>query len=592
MKKFKDYIFANVFILLGVACTVCSCDDPYEDSKYVNDDNLPPLALTMAADSAASEWVKVLKYANMFDALNYALNDFTVLLPTNEALDSFYTAKGVSSIEELGVSFAKDLVMTHTIKDSLKIDDIIKKVELVNLANEKLPIGFVLGEAGVFSLYNEAMTSRAEVLDYEIKAYNGYIYRINAVINPLNESVQDLVEKGGLSGDANRYTILNRALKETGWADSLSVIQDTVWTTSGSFYVNRRYYTLLAVADETFQKDNISSFETLVSVLGAETDFTSRDNELNKYVAYHILKAHSNLQNLCAPLNNLEEVIDDDSNIQFYYPADSVKLMDTNVEGQILQMTRLGGRLPGEGVSFVFNASAEKASFITERSDVLAKNGYLHEVDAYLPIWEPDQTLVVWDFADYISVKSKVEEAGGTYKPAVPVSSESKVSLGTVDDVYTFEVGGNGYANTSYYPITYVTCKKNLQDAYNYDRVVFNMGYMGWVQMKTPTLVRGKYRVELDFIYTFDHSFMRTMSDGNGGLLKMTIDDGHEIMTSPYTTVPKNTVGVYSTVLYEEIDFENTASHLFKFVIMDSAASSNGKFSLQFDCIRFIPITE
>ena len=85
---------------------------------------------------------------------------------------------------------------------------------------------------------------------------------------------------------------------------------------------------------------------------------------------------------------------------------------------------------------------------------------------------------------------------------------------------------------------------------------------------------------------------MRTMSDGNGGLLKMTFDGENEVLVSPYTTVSKNAVGVYSTVLYDEIEFENTANHLMKFIVMDPAASTNGKFSLQFDCIRFIPITE
>ena len=72
----------------------------------------------------------------------------------------------------------------------------------------------------------------------------------------------------------------------------------------------------------------------------------------------------------------------------------------------------------------------------------------------------------------------------------------------------------------------------------------------------------------------------------------MTFDDMNEILVSPYTTVSKNTVGVYSTVLYEEIEFENTATHKMNFVVMDPAASTNNKFSLQFDCIRFIPITE
>ena len=74
--------------------------------------------------------------------------------------------------------------------------------------------------------------------------------------------------------------------------------------------------------------------------------------------------------------------------------------------------------------------------------------------------------------------------------------------------------------------------------------------------------------------------------------MKFTFDGENEVLASPYTTVSKNTVGVYSTVLYDEIEFDRTANHQMKFIVMDPAASTNSKFSLQLDCIRFIPITE
>ena len=98
--------------------------------------------------------------------------------------------------------------------------------------------------------------------------------------------------------------------------------------------------------------------------------------------------------------------------------------------------------------------------------------------------------------------------------------------------------------------------------------------------------------MELSFVYLSDHNFMRQMTDGNGGLIRMTIDEDPSTQrnTAPYTTVSKSTAGVYTAVLYDEIEFSTTASHTFRFVVMDPAASSNKNFSLQFDCITFIPI--
>ena len=153
-------------------------------------------------------------------------------------------------------------------------------------------------------------------------------------------------------------------------------------------------------------------------------------------------------------------------------------------------------------------------------------------------------------------------------------------------------MGESGSKNTSYSDIDYVTCKSNLKDAYNHDRVVFNLGYMGSVSMKTPVLVRGKYKVELSIIYLTNHNFMRQQTDGNGGMVRMTFDDNedYQAFVRPYTKVPSALPGIYTSTIYEEIEFPETASHTFSFVILDPAASTNKGFSLQFDTIKFIPI--
>ena len=75
-------------------------------------------------------------------------------------------------------------------------------------------------------------------------------------------------------------------------------------------------------------------------------------------------------------------------------------------------------------------------------------------------------------------------------------------------------------------------------------------------------------------------------------MLKMSFDDKDEYTTfsAPYTKVPSALPGVYTSTIYEEIEFPETASHQFSFIILDPAASTNSNFSLQFDYMRFIPI--
>ena len=115
---------------------------------------------------------------------------------------------------------------------------------------------------------------------------------------------------------------------------------------------------------------------------------------------------------------------------------------------------------------------------------------------------------------------------------------------------------------------------------------------MGKVSMRTPTIVRGKYKVELTIIFMTGNNFMRQLSDGNGGMLKMSFDDNEDytIFTAPYTKVPSPLPGVYTSTIYDEVEFPETAAHKFSFVVLDPSASTNSNFSLQFDYIKFIPI--
>lgn len=586
MKKFKCSIISNVLWSVGLMLAIGACDDPYEDSTYINDDNKAPLALTMEQDSLATEWVQVLKYSGMFDALNYALHPFTVFLPTNEAVRDFYDRKGVSSIEDLGKEFARSMVQMHTVVDSMKVSDIITKPYLTNLLEARVNVAIDTINAGELIITDEANTSAANVIESEIPAYNGYIYRVNSVMNPLVETVYDRVAKGGLTGDANRYSIFTEVLKETALDKSLSKVSDTLLFEDGSSIVLRYSYTVFAVTNEAYQKDNILSVADLKArlIADAEEGAADVDSLLKTYAAYHVMTTSVNWNTLVAPISAVNDANE--------FMGDSTFLYDTSISGNILSLSRKGSV---DAPQYIFNEQASAAMLIPAYSDVLARNGYLHEVDGYLPVWVPQQTAVTWDLASYSGVKSVVEldEDGGpdVYQPTEMPSSETAVSI-VGSGEYLFE--NTGIVAGKYPSIAYVTCTKNWADAYNYDRVAFNLGYMGWVAMQTPTLVRGKYRVELDFIYnSLTQQFMKNMTNGsNGGLIKMTFDDAHEQMASPYTTIAGTKNGVYSTVIYDEIEFEETSSHTFKFVIMDPAAGNNKNFYLQFDCIRFIPITE
>lgn len=539
-----------LFLLLAVAC-----QDPYEGTTYqVYEEN--PISSYLDEDETYAEWVKVLQYADMYNALNQADVDFTAFVPVNQAVLDFYQRMGVTSIEDLGKDYARSMVLYHTVLDTISVQEFINTPFTTNLSGDKLRIEIDSVNAGQAILNGEA-----RVVQMGIRTSNGLIYVLNDAMRPLVETVFDRIS------DNPDYSLFAEALTKTGWADSLSRLADTLYV-NGEAQISLRQYTLLAVSNATFAQDGVASYDALKQLLQAGNDVTQPTNALNQYVGYHILAGSYDLGKLLT-----------------FSGSDTSAIWDTQADDQVLMIT-------WDSLSpqpYTINLMGTKATFVTETSDVMAKNGYVHTIDGYLPVWEPQQATVVWDLANFAEVRNLVPV--DVYQPTTYVSSETKVNISDAA-CYTTEVSASGVGGTSYSYLTYVTCKANLKKAQFFDRLVLNLGYMGSVAMKTPTLVKGKYKVTLNFVYLSDHAFMKNMSDGNGGLMKVSFDGSNIRNVSPYTTVTSTVANVYEYTLYDELEFDITASHLFKVVIMDPSASTNSKFSIQLDNIVFTPIVD
>jgi len=559
---------------LALSCSLLlttSCDgdvfnvnaDPFKGQTYTNILN-SPISTYLSEEEDFSEYVGILNTCDMFNALNQSSNgtSFTAFAPTNAAMREFYQRRGVSSFQELGNDYLRQFVLFHTVKDSILPEAFVLKDHVTNLSGDNISIEIDSVNAGQATLNDEG-----QVTQMGLSAYNGKIYVLSKAMTPLVETIyQRLVESGN-------STIMVEAINESRWMKDLNTIQDTTYNESHQRIINKRYYTFLNVTDEVFKANGINSFADLKNKLKANDELgLTEDSLLRKYVAYHVMGNSYTTTDLGA-VNG----------------SNMTRIWGTSATSQVLTITNDTLATTEEG-RLVLNASGTSALFLNS-SNILAKNGYVHQLSSWLPVWEPKQTTIVWDLADFTEIKNIV--GASNFQPSEPTSTEQNTRVATAS-CFEFEMGESGTKNKSYSDISYVTCRTNLKDANNNDRMVYNVGYMGSVAMPTPTIVKGKYRVELSIIYLTNHNFMRQQSDGNGGLLRMVFDDDEELTTyvSPYTQVSSPLPGVYTSTIFEEVNFSETASHNFKFVVLDPAASTNGNFSLQFDTITFIPIEE
>ena len=568
MKMTMKWLCAAFFILHS-SFFVSSCDkdvidinsDPFKDQTYTNT-LVSPISTFLGEQGGYEEYVNALRYSGMFDALNQSSSgvSFTAFVPTNDAMKAFYKRRGVDSLRQLEAEYMRQFILYHTVKDSILPDAFVLKKSVLNLSGDEIKIEIDSVHAGEATLNGEG-----RVVEMGLSAFNGKVYVLSSAMTPLVETIYDRVVNGGTS------SIMAEALRATGWDKKLSTVVDTTFNEERQRVVTHYYYTLLNVSDATFGKAGIGSFDQLKARLkNDDQQGLTEDSLLREYVGYHIL------QNQYAT-----------SDLGAISGSEVTRIWSTAATNQVFTVTT-DTLATDEAKKYTLNASAQQALFVPTASNVLAKNGYVHELDGWLPIWEPEQTTVLWDVADYTDIKNIVETE--YYQPAEPTSSEQRYRVANAT-CFEYEAGESGSKNTSYSDIDYVTCTNKFK-ANNNDRIVFNLGYMGSVSMKTPTIVRGKYRVEIDFVYTSSQSFMRTQSDGNGGLLKISFDDDADQTTfkAPYTTVSSIQQGVYNTTLYDEVEFPQTASHKFSFTILDPAASTNKGFSIQIDCIRFVPV--
>ena len=170
---------------------------------------------------------------------------------------------------------------------------------------------------------------------------------------------------------------------------------------------------------------------------------------------------------------------------------------------------------------------------------------------------------------------------------------------------FQYELVNPAGAYDSYYNVTYfqISSKNDWKTANNGDLLMLNIGNTGWVSMQTPSIIKGKYKVTLQFGYATSQLFIKQQSNSNGGQMDFKLISGTEEVLlneqteyKPYTelegSAPK--LGLYKSVINNEIEFTDTQSYTLKIVLKDpgASASSNSKYRIYLDYILFEPVIE
>jgi len=300
---------------------------------------------------------------------------------------------------------------------------------------------------------------------------------------------------------------------------------------------------------------------------------------VRRYVSYHIL-AGANTK----------------SSLTYSLTPNETKVFDTFQTHEIITVQTLVGQ------TFINRGSRDVCGFV--RSDIKASNGYVHKIDGILPVWCPEPSVVVWDFCnstDIVAIANSYGAANnlGNLYSTPSDAAEYKVDITKSNPYGTIHSFDYKLASTkgTWLRIGYWKCKANTDATLDYENefnahlnnlLILNLGYTGWIEFTTPTIVKGTYRVEL---YYAGAKALAKKFYGGGSAVKFTLDD---FLKQHYLWKgwESSQQAVQGEVLFPNITFETTQSHSFKAVFMDANASTISTYRQMWDYVKFIPLAE
>jgi uncharacterized surface protein with fasciclin (FAS1) repeats len=408
-----------------------------------------------------SEWYNLLELTGMGASFNFASVPLTCFVVKNEILSAYLRSKGFESVEGMvtnDIEFAKRFIRYHTV--------VARAYELADFRNGKLRDSTASGDYLVCRFEDGAnggvyINHTCKIIRWDIKVANGYIHELSQVIDPVVENLYTFLTTN------NRYSIFAQAVALTN-NEELFTRMDVELPKMRS----RR--TLFVTPDSNYQDNGINNIEELKTrVSSGNSDFTHPDNPLNLYVRYHLVEQDYTTSELGEIFDIQTKFI---SKTQGY-------TIPTLAENKLIL-------LQTQGLDFLFNQHVK----LSPRHNIQLRNGFAHEIDGVLEIFEPENILTsvdasesmgFWPISDYRNPSIQRFRQVVTLEDMEPALTWTTTPPNKVDPV-------------SY--VCHTLGSYNLKSDFLYgDYVWADLGPVGELTLVTRPIPKGIYKVTISF---------------------------------------------------------------------------------------------
>lgn len=497
-----------------------------------------------------SEFRKILSLTGNAGFLN-AYGAYTLFLPNNPAVKDYLATTGKAKVEDVDINTLKDLVRFHLIQDTLSTSSFKDgKLPTLSMYGQYL----ITGTSNVNGVTVRRINRQANLVKGDIIAGNGIIHVIDKMLIPASKTIAQLVESDP------KYSIFTQVLKATSIYDSLNIAPDKN---------NGRRFTLLAETDSTLKAAGYASYDALKTRFSKTGNPKNPADSLRIYAQYHVLNGAKYLADIVSVSSHPTQA-----------PAEVItsKLSNTKV---LVNDDDFNGK---HETGITLNRSS---------SDNSATNGVLHTTAPYtaagvtstghLAVKVRVPVRIDWDVADFPEIRTLpafFRRASNTFKNPVNLST-IQASDGIAGLYYSVNTAG---------PTIYGDYLNLPLGAPNRTAA--------WT-LKTPLLVKGKYKVWLCYQYYIKSSSQKSIANQisiDGVPMQRLYDQAArrpsgteaELESQGWKQyINKNTSTTYNGRLLGTIDLPSTKNYSFE---IKWVSGSSGDCYV--DVVQFIPVDQ
>ncbi len=450
---------------------------------------------------------------------------YTLFLPDNSAIDQFIQQSNrFTSLDDMlkDSLYVYDFCRYHVVNLAIKTNDFpFGALPALTLSKDYLTVSFVVQPDTSYYLIN----NQARVVKQNIELSNGYIQVVSSALKPITNTTYGwlLLNQG--------YSIFKAAIDITG-------LKDTLDLNSKLKAENFRSYTLLLEHDSVFNKRGIFSISDLEKLISpTSTSYTSKNNPLYNFVAYHVLKNSNFLDNLFGFNTNYDTYSD----------------IPLNINGLGIDIKINPGK---QNFDTIIQSSDTTiinwVGFYYDQSNIVTQSGVIHFINQMLTQVAPSRAMQTFEF---------YEE---------PLFNTFRLLPGTyiVDDHSALQYVSWSGADLAFVRLSQVPNVPNI--AWSNDYVLINGDFI--ISYTIPALVQGSYTVWLQAdAYNTLNAVVEVYIDGKklGGLF--------DFSTGGSAAFP------FSAFRLGTIEFKNYETHN-----IEVRSLIPGRFC--WDYIQFVPL--